>query len=69
MLGVPIGVVAGRWAWTRFADQLGVAPVASVPTLVIVAIAAVAVVGALLVSLVPAHRAGRYPPAAALGAA
>jgi len=69
VLGVPIGVVAGRWAWTRFADELGVVPVASVPTLVIVAIAAVAVVGALLVSLVPAHRAGRYPPAAALGAA
>jgi hypothetical protein len=69
VLGVPLGIVAGRWAWTRFADELGVAQAASIPALVILAIAAVAVVGALLVSLLPARRAGRYPPAAALGTA
>jgi len=69
VLGVPAGIVAGRWGWTRFADELGVAQPAIVPTLAILVIVAVALVGALLVSLVPARRAGRRPAAAALGVA
>jgi ABC-type antimicrobial peptide transport system permease subunit len=30
-LGLPLGVVVGRWAWTGFAGSLGVVPVTVVP--------------------------------------
>ncbi len=37
LIGVPLGVAAGRWAWTTFASSIGVvpAPVVPVPALVL----------------------------------
>ncbi len=31
VVGVPLGIVAGRWTWTGFASSLGVAPITVVP--------------------------------------
>src|SRR5439155_3482537 len=33
LLGVPLGIAAGRWAWRFFADQVGVVPESVVPLL------------------------------------
>ncbi|HEU5003808.1 MAG TPA: FtsX-like permease family protein [Actinomycetota bacterium] len=68
VLGVPIGILAGRWMWTAFAHQLGIVPVVMIRPLGFVAIVAGALVVANLVALLPARLAGRVAPAAALKA-
>jgi hypothetical protein len=66
VVGVPLGVAAGRWAWTLFADGLGVVAVPRVPGLVIAAVAVGALAVANLVAAVPAHVAARTRPALVL---
>jgi hypothetical protein len=66
VVGVPLGVAAGRWAWGGFAGSLGVAPVTVVPALLLAAgCAAVLLAGNLLAS-VPAAMAARTPAAGTL---
>jgi hypothetical protein len=66
VVGVPLGVAAGRWAWHGFAGSLGVAPVTVVPVLLLAAgCAAVLLAGNLLAS-VPAAMAARTPAAGTL---
>ena len=67
--GSPPGSWPGDGGGQRFADELGVAQPANVPAFAILVIVLVALVGALLVSVIPARRAGRQGPAAALGVA
>jgi putative ABC transport system permease protein len=58
VVGLPLGVVAGRIAWTAFADQLGAAGGPRVP-LVLLGVAAIAlIVLANLVGEWPARSAG-----------
>jgi ABC-type lipoprotein release transport system permease subunit len=66
VVGIPIGIAAGRWAWTLFARQLGVAaePVAGWWA-VLLAIPATGVV-ANVVAAIPGRAAARMQPAAAL---
>jgi hypothetical protein len=66
VLGVPIGIAAGRVIWRAFASNLGVVPVdiAPVRLVVIFAVGALAVGG--LLALVPAMLAARTRPAEAL---
>jgi hypothetical protein len=64
--GVPLGVAAGRWAWTVFAGSIGVVPSPQVPvTLLAGGIAALLIAGNLL-SAVPGAVAARITPAEAL---
>jgi hypothetical protein len=67
-VGLPLGLVVGRWVWSRLAWYLGTVSVSVAPvaTLVTVALAfgLVAVTGAV----VPALRAGRQRPAVVLRA-
>jgi predicted lysophospholipase L1 biosynthesis ABC-type transport system permease subunit len=66
-IGMPLGVVIGRWSWTVLADTLGVAPAPRVPwTLWLVALGALVL--AALVALVPGAMAARVRPALALRA-
>jgi hypothetical protein len=66
VVGVPLGVAAGRWAWHGFAGSLGVAPVTVVPVLLLAAgCAAVLLAGNLLTSF-PAAVAARTPAAGTL---
>jgi hypothetical protein len=68
VIGGPLGVVAGRWAWRSFASSIGVVPVTVVPALVLVlGLAALLVAGNLLASA-PATVAARTRPAAWLRA-
>ena len=67
-VGVPLGIAAGRWAWTGFAASLGVVPVTVVPGLALLAGFAGLLAAGNLVTAVPASIAARTRPAAALRA-
>jgi FtsX-like permease family len=63
-VGLPLGVAVGNWAWTTFANSIGVVPLPVVPvTALLAGIAALLVAGNLL-ALWPAHVAARVAPAA-----
>ena len=67
-VGVPVGVIVGRWLWRLAADRIGTDASAAVPLLGI-GLAVVGVVAAAnAFALVPARRASRVRPAAALRA-
>lgn len=68
VIGVPLGIVAGRWSWQAFARRLGVPEQPVTPLLAIAAVAALAVLIAILTAAIPARIAGRTPPAIALRA-
>ena len=64
VVGVPLGIAGGRWAWTSFASAIGVVPATVVPSASLVAgVAALFVAGNLLASG-PALMAARIAPAA-----
>ncbi len=62
VVGVPLGLVAGRAAWNAFADDLGAVPVTVVPTVLTVAIAATVLVGANMIAIAPALVATQSRP-------
>lgn len=65
-VGIPLGLVAGRWSWSLFAGSVGVSPGAEVPALAVLAEAAVALLLAAIIAVVPGRAAGRVRPAASL---
>jgi putative ABC transport system permease protein len=62
-VGVPIGIVAGRWGWLAVSRQLGVASGPVLPLLLIAVVTIAAVLIAHVVALIPAWRAARLRPA------
>ena len=68
VLGVPLGIVAGRWAWVLFADAAGVSPGASIPVPLVLASIPVTIALAALIASGPGWTAARVRPAAALRA-
>lgn len=64
-IGMPLGVILGRWLWSLFADQIGVPPSPAVPLPVLLAIPVVLVV-ANLIGAAPARSAARTRPAVVL---
>jgi ABC-type antimicrobial peptide transport system permease subunit len=62
VVALPLGVVAGRWAWSVVAARLGAVTEISVPVTVVVALAVLAIVVSNLVAAMPALRAGRIRP-------
>ncbi|HTA04109.1 MAG TPA: ABC transporter permease [Streptosporangiaceae bacterium] len=68
VVGVPLGIAIGNWAWSTFANSIGVVPLPFVPvTALLAGIAALLVAGNLL-ALWPAQLAARVAPAAAFRA-
>ena len=68
LAGIPLGVAAGRWAWTSFASTVGFVPVTVVPVpALFLGLLALLAAGNLLAAA-PAAVAARTPPAAALRA-
>jgi len=65
-IGLPVGVIAGRWGWEVFVGQLGYVPLPIVPLLQVLLIIPVAIVLANLISRFPARTAARNQPAFAL---
>jgi len=64
--GVPLGVLAGRWAWMVFADALGVQPDPTLPTAALLVSVPAALALANLLAVPPALAAGRTRPGALL---
>jgi ABC-type antimicrobial peptide transport system permease subunit len=65
VVGVPLGIAGGRWAWQLFADQAGLPPSAITSLPVLWMIPATLLVAAL-VALPPARSVARVPAAATL---
>jgi hypothetical protein len=66
LVGIPLGLLAGRLAWRAFANQLGVVFEARIPWIPIVVLVPAALVLANLVAAVPARAAARTRPATVL---
>jgi hypothetical protein len=65
VVGVPLGIAAGRWVWQLFANQAGLDPGAITPLPVLWMIPAT-LLAAALVALPPARSVARVPAAATL---
>jgi len=63
IVGVPLGVIAGRWLWDVFARDLDVVPEPSTPFVLLLAISAVALAVGILAAAIPARAARRVRPA------
>lgn len=58
-VGAPLGLVAGRWSWGRFATRMAVDPSPSVPIATIGVVLAGLAVAAVLVAVAPSQIAAR----------
>jgi predicted lysophospholipase L1 biosynthesis ABC-type transport system permease subunit len=65
IVGIPLGIAGGRWAWQLFANQAGLDPGTITPLPVLWIIPATLAVAAL-VALPPARSVARVPAAATL---
>ena len=65
-LGVPLGIAGGQWAWTSFANSIGVVPSPVVPGLSLLAGVALLLLAGNLLAAFPAFLAARIAPAAVL---
>jgi FtsX-like permease family len=68
VIGVPLGIAAGRWLWLAFARQLSAVPDPVIPAVSLAAAAAAALILANLVAVGPGWRAARTPAAVVLRA-
>jgi ABC-type lipoprotein release transport system permease subunit len=59
VVGVPLGVIAGRWLWNLFAEQIYAVPYPTVPVLSLVLVGLGTFVLANVVAAVPARTAAR----------
>ena len=66
MIGIPLGVITGRWLWTAFAREIAAVPSPTVPAIWILAVALATLVLANLVGAVPSRQAARTPSAVLL---
>jgi len=68
VIGIPLGIVAGRWLWDLFAQQISAVPypTVSVPSVLLVALGTLLL--ANLVAALPARSAARTPTAIMLRA-
>ena len=65
IVGVPLGLLAGRWAWLLFAGQEAIVPAPAISPLTLLAIPAVLLL-ANAIAAIPARSAARTQPAVIL---
>ena len=65
-VAVPLGIIAGRWSWNAFAEQIGALPRPVVPPSLVTGVVLGALVLCNLVALLPGRLAARTEPAAVL---
>ena len=68
VIGLPVGVVLGRFVWNRFADWQGIPSVPTVSVLALALVGVAVLVVAALIAIVPARLAARTRPADTLRA-
>jgi hypothetical protein len=66
LVGLPLGVVAGRWAWAVFASTAGVSTTATVPLATVLLAIPVTLLAANLIAAAPGWEAARLRPALVL---
>ena len=66
LVGLPLGVLIGRFAWSRISTNIGVIEAQRVPGLVLLLAMPIAVGLSIAIALLPARRAARVHPADAL---
>jgi ABC-type lipoprotein release transport system permease subunit len=66
VVGIPLGIGAGRWWWTLFAGRMGIVPDPVVPLALLGALLPAGVLLANLVAAIPARIAARTQPALVL---
>ena len=66
IVGIPVGILAGRWSWALFAESVGVAPSAQVPLPLVLAEIAAALLVGIITAAIPGRTAARTRPAAVL---
>ena len=64
IVGIPLGMVAGRWIWAAFADSVGIAAGASIPALIVLTVIPATLLVANLLAAMPGWTATRVRPAA-----
>jgi len=68
LLGVPLGIAAGRWGWRAFADEVSVLPVVKIPWVAVALIVPSVIALANLIALMPGRIASRTKAAQILRA-
>jgi ABC-type antimicrobial peptide transport system permease subunit len=68
VIGIPLGIAAGRWLWLAFASELAAVPDPVIPVVSITLAAVAALILANLVAAIPGQRAARTPTATVLRA-
>ena len=68
LVGLPLGILAGRWAWVLFAGSAGVAPEADIPVTLVLAAIPVTLLLAIVIAAGPGWAAARVRPASVLRA-
>lgn len=66
VVGVPLGVAAGRWTWSLFAGRLGVPAEPATPVLAVLLLCLVTVLVTDVIAALPGRLAARTAPAAVL---
>ncbi len=66
LIGLPLGIAAGRWGWNVFANQLGIVPEPRVSVLPLLIAIPATVLLANLIALLPGRAASRVSPAVVL---
>jgi len=65
-IGIPLGIAAGRWLWTLFADQVGIPPSVAVPLAVALLLVPATLLLANVIAALPGRAAARTQPAVVL---
>ena len=63
IVGIPIGIIAGGWAWTVVASSIGSSSPPQIPALVIALMVPATIVFCNLIAAAPGWAAARIPPA------
>ena len=66
LIGLPLGVIAGRWAWAVFANAAGVSTAATVPLATVLLAIPATLLAANLIAAAPGWEAARLRPALVL---
>ena len=62
LVGLPVGLLAGRWAWALFAGSVGAAGTADVPVPIVLLVIPVTLLAASLLAAGPGWAAARIRP-------
>jgi hypothetical protein len=68
VIGLPLGVAAGRWVWNLFADRQGIVPEVVLPLPALVLLIPAAALAAMAIAVMPARWAAATRPATILRA-